>query len=70
MFPFLTLFYGNDGTKFSEKAERRLSLCPQAAQLEGGNTEIGEGTSGGHLFCRAAFLLPSNRAVVIQFVRA
>jgi len=22
-----------------EKAERRLSLCPQAAQLEGGNTE-------------------------------
>src|SRR6266403_889102 len=37
--PFLTLFYGNDGTKFSEKAERRLSLCPQAAQLEGGNTE-------------------------------
>jgi hypothetical protein len=39
VFPFLTLFYGNDGTKFSKKAERRLSLCPQAAQLKG---EYGE----------------------------
>jgi hypothetical protein len=38
-FPFLTLFYGNGGTKFPKKAERRLSLCPQGAQLEGGNTE-------------------------------
>jgi hypothetical protein len=36
VFPFLTLFYGNDGTKFPKKAERRLSLCPQGAQLEGG----------------------------------
>jgi hypothetical protein len=39
VFPFLTLFYGNDGTKFPEKAERRVSVCPQAAQREGGNTE-------------------------------
>jgi hypothetical protein len=26
LFPFLTPFYGNDGTKFSKKAERRLNL--------------------------------------------
>ena len=26
LFPFLTPFYGNDGTKFSKKAERQLSL--------------------------------------------
>ena len=26
VFPFPTSFYGNDGTKFSKKAERRLSL--------------------------------------------
>src|SRR5467141_3414528 len=24
LFPFLTLFYGNDGTKFPKKAERRI----------------------------------------------
>jgi hypothetical protein len=70
VFPFLTLFYGNDGTKFSKKAERRLSLCPQAAQLKGAMRRVGEGAKGGHLFCRAAFLLPGNRAVVIQLVRA
>jgi len=26
VFPFLTSFYGNDGTKFTKKVERRLSL--------------------------------------------
>src|SRR6266404_5003555 len=45
VFPFLTLFYGNDGTKFSKKAERRLSLCPQAAQLKGAIRRIGESLS-------------------------
>jgi hypothetical protein len=38
---FLISFYGNDGTKFLKKAERRLSLVLKAVQLEG-NTENGE----------------------------
>jgi hypothetical protein len=38
-FPFLTSFYGNDGTKFSEKAERRLSLS-SSSPARRGNTDI------------------------------
>src|SRR6266498_4896958 len=35
VFPFLTSFYGNDGTKFSEKAERRLSLSSSSPAKRG-----------------------------------
>src|SRR6266566_9059455 len=38
VFPFLTSFYGNDATKFSEKAERRLSLS-STSPARRGNTE-------------------------------
>jgi len=34
VFPFLTSFYGNDGTKFSKKAERRLSLSSSSPARE------------------------------------
>ena len=42
VFPFPTSFYGNDGTKFSTKAERRLSLVLKAAQLEEAIRKSGE----------------------------
>ena len=42
VFPFPTSFYGNDGTKFSKKAERRLSLVLKAAQLEEAIRKSGE----------------------------
>jgi len=34
VFPFLTSFYGNDGTKFSKKTERRLSLSSSSPARE------------------------------------
>jgi hypothetical protein len=39
LFPFLTPFYGNDGTKFSKKAERRLSLS-SSSPARRGNTKF------------------------------
>src|SRR6266567_5477996 len=38
VFPFLISFYGNGGTKFSKKAERRLSLS-SSSPARRGNTE-------------------------------
>jgi hypothetical protein len=37
--PFPNSFYGNGGTKFPKKAERRLSLCPQSSPARRGDTE-------------------------------
>ena len=39
--PFPTSFYGNDGTEFPKKAERRLSLS-SSSPARRGNSEIGE----------------------------
>jgi hypothetical protein len=40
MLPFLTSFYGNDGTKFSKKkAERRLSLSSSKGNTEKATTQ-------------------------------
>src|SRR6266566_5186639 len=48
VFPFLTLFYGNDGTKFPKKAERRLSLSSNspARRTNAENRGISVNTNG------------------------
>src|SRR5438132_4837576 len=48
VFPFLTLFYGNDGTKFPKKAERRLSLSSNstARRTNAENRGISANTNG------------------------
>src|SRR5467141_1580244 len=45
VFPFLTSFYGNDGTKFPKKAERRLSLSSRSPARRGQYGKIGESLS-------------------------